>query len=101
MCRICALVLLAVGLWLIIFEVPFFFTPLRFTPQEITVYRYGESVTLTKSDTTFHKLYHRLRDAGKGTIAHLFSEDAIMDSHKGNTMFSNDEELFCDQAIVV
>ena len=24
-----------------------------------------------------------------------------MDSHKGNTMFSNDEELFCDQAIVV
>ncbi len=100
-CRICALVLLVVGLWLIIFEIPFFFTPLRFTPQEITVYRYGESVTLTKSDTTFHKLYHRLRDAGKGTIAHLFSEDAIMDSHKGNTKFSNDEELFCDQAIVV
>ena len=95
------MVLLIVGLYLIIFEIPFFFTPLRFTPQEIKVYRYGESVTLTKSDTEFHKLYHRLRAAGKGTITHLFSEDAIMDSHKGNTMFSNDEELFCDQAIVV
>lgn len=100
-CRICALVVLVVGLWLIIFEIPFFFTPLRFTPLEITVYRYGESVTLTKSDTEFHKLYHRLKDAGKGTIAHLFSEGVIMDSHKGNTMFSNDEDLFCDQAIVV
>ena len=99
-CRICALVLLVVGLWLSIFEAPFFFTPLRFTPQEITVYRYGESVTLTKSDTDFHKLYHRLRDAGKGTIAHLFSEDAIMDSHKGNTMFSHEEKMFCNQAIV-
>lgn len=65
------------------------------------MYRYGESVTLTKSDTEFHKLYHRLRDAGKGTIAHLFSEDVIMDSHRGNTMFSNEEELFCDRAIVV
>ena len=99
-CRICAWVLLVVGLWLSIFEAPFFFTPLRFTPQEITVYRYGESVTLTKSDTDFHKLYHRLRDAGKGTIAHLFSEDAIMDSQKGNTMFSHEEKMFCNQAIV-
>ncbi|MFR1436203.1 MAG: hypothetical protein ACLSS9_13440 [Acutalibacteraceae bacterium] len=99
--RLCAIVLLAAVLWLIIFEIPFFFTPLRFMPQEITVYRYGESVTLTDSDAEFHKLYHRLRDAGKGTIAHLFSEDAIMDSHIGNTVFYNEEAFFCDQAIVV
>ena len=99
--RICAVVSSIVGLWLIIFEIPYFFTPLRFTPQEITVYRYGESVTLTKSDIEFYKLYHRLRDAGKGTIAHLFSEDLIMDSHKGNLTFSNEEAMFCDRAIVV
>ena len=100
-CRICALVLSALGLWLMIFEIPFFFTPLRFAPKEITVYRYGESVTLTKSDAEFYKLYHRLRDAGKGTIAHLLSKDVIMDSYRGNTAFSEDEELFCNQAIVV
>lgn len=98
--RIGITVLLIAGLWLIIFEIPFFFTPLRFTPQEITVYRYGESVTLTKSDAEFHRLYHYLREAGKGTFAHLFSQDAIMDSYRGNTMFSNEEDLFCDQAIV-
>lgn len=100
-CGICAAVLAALALWLVLFEIPFFFTPLRFTPQEITVYRYGESVTLSKSDAEFQGLYHRLRDAGKGTFAHLLSHDVIMDSHKGNLLFSEDEKQFCDRAIVV
>ena len=99
--RICRWVLIILSLYLVIFEIPFFFTPLRFPPQEITVYRYGESVTLTKSDMEFYKVYHRLREAGNGTVAHLFSEDVIMDSYTGNHIFSDEEEWFCNRAIVV
>lgn len=90
-----------VWLWLVIFQIPWFFTPLRFPPQEMTVYRYGESVTLTPSDIEFYRLYFRLRSAGKGTIAHVISEDVIMDSYYGFFEFEDDEPYFCDEAIVV
>lgn len=84
-----------VGAWLVIFEIPFFFTPLRFPPQEITVYRYGESAAFTRGDIEFYRIYHRLRNAGKGTIAHIVSNDLIMGSHIGNCIFSDEQETFC------
>lgn len=99
--RILTWVIMVVGLWLLIFEIPIFFTPLRFMPDRLVVYRYGESVTLTRSDTEYHKLYYRLREAGKGTIAHIVSEDLIMDSHNGNHLFGDQEERFRNEAIVV
>lgn len=99
--RVVKVALALVGLWLIIFEIPIFFTPLRFMPEEITVWRQGESVTLTKSDIDYYGLYHRLREAGKDTIAHVVTHDVIMDSHRTPQYFWEDEQIFCDNAIVV
>lgn len=99
--RVLIALLILVVVWLLVFEIPIFFTPLRSMPERITVYRYGESVTMTQSDDEFHQVYDRLRDAGEGTVAHVVSKDLIMDSYNGNHLFEDEEELFRHQAIVV
>lgn len=90
-----------VMLWLLIFEIPLTFTPLRSTPDAITVYRRGEQVTLDKNDGDFSALYRLLRNAGKGTIAHLVSHDLIMDSHKCDARFFDQNWFGANAAVVV
>ena len=87
--------------YLLIFEIPLMFTPLRYKPQEMTVWRYGESVTLQQGNKDFNALYHLLRDAGKGTIAHRVRYDGIIDSHGPTIDYEHNAELYHENAIIV
>lgn len=87
--------------YLLIFEIPLTFTPLRYKPQEMTVWRYGESITLQPGDKDFNALYRLLRDAGKGTISHIVRYDAISDSYRPHLRFVNDQNLYQKKAITV
>lgn len=87
--------------YLLIFEIPLGFTPLRYKPQEMTVWRYGESVTLQQGDKDFNALYHLLRDAGKGTVSHILRYGAICDSYHPLHDYVDDPDLYHQNTITV
>ena len=94
-------IFVTVFLWLIVFEIPIFFTPLRFKPEKITVYSYGQSYVYTKKDEEFSEIYHSLRAVETGTIYKCLSDDVVMDSHKIAFREDVEGELFRNQSIVI
>lgn len=96
-------VLVILLLYLVIFEFPLLFTPLRNKPQEITVFRYGESVTVQPGDEDFQSLYRMLRNAGKGTLSRIFDDTVIMDEYLGFCSFGQPDvrDYFCQNSIVL
>ncbi len=87
--------------YLLIFEIPLTFTPLRYKPQEMTVWRYGESITLQQGDKDFNALYRLLRDAGNGTIAHVLQYGAICDSYHPLHNYVDNPDLYHQNTITV
>ena len=94
-------VLVVLLLYLVIFEFPLLFTPLRNKPQEITVFRYGESVTLKPGEKDFQSLYQMLRNAGKGTLSRIFDDTVIMDQHRYFHNYEDNREYFHQNGIVL
>ena len=74
---------------------------LRNKPQEITVFRYGESVTLKPGEKDFQSLYRMLRNAGKGTLSRIFDDTVIMDSYKYFHNYEHNREYFHQNGIVL
>ena len=95
------LVLVILLLYLVIFEFPLLFTPLRNKPQEITVFRYGESVTLKPGEKDFQSLYRMLRNAGKGTLSRIFDDTVIMDQYRYFHNYEDNREYFHQNGIVL
>ena len=64
-------------LYLIIFRISFFFMPLRFPPDKIVVYKYGEVIEFKPGDFEYIRLYLMLRKSSRSTIYKAFSVDAV------------------------
>ena len=71
-------------LYILIFEVNFFFDPLRNKPDTIEVYKYGEKYEYHNTDKPFNDIYKLLRNYSKGTISnagHGISTSYVWDSN--------------------
>lgn len=98
---LCVLVAFCLLIYLLIFEIAITFTPLRNKPQEMTVWRYGESVTLQQGDKDFKALYRLLRNAGKGTIAHIIEIGAICESYHPLHEYVDNPDLYHQNTVTV
>ena len=77
------LIVFCIILYAAIFKTPFLFTPLRYAPDKMVVYQYGQTFTLAPGDEEFEKIYKKLRKTGMGTLDRFFKNCLIQDSHKG------------------
>ena len=73
----------------------FRFDPLRKTPDEIIVYKYGKTYNLTPADESFQILYQQLRSAWEVS----WNEQMALDSYKGN--LGNDADIFFDSGLAI
>ena len=73
----------------------FRFDPLRNQPDEIVVYKYGTTYTLTPADEAFQVLYQQLRDAWKVE----WKEQLMLDSYKSN--LEESDIFFFDSGLAI
>ena len=74
----------------------FHFDPLRKRPDEIVVYKYGTTYTLTPADEAFQVLYHQLRGAWEVK----WNEQLALDSYADNYLLGY-AEYFFDSGLAV